>query len=103
MLSRNTLAPKVNPGSAGVRMALAGRTGQAAPISAARVAVSSRTSAGACSCSASATISTAAVPSQTADRPLCRLVQRRACARPAWSAKITSPTAGDSVSPANVR
>ena len=60
-------------------------------------------SAGAESCSASATIRAVAVESRTADRPLWRFVQRRAWACPAWSAKITSPAAGCSISPAKVR
>ena len=66
---------------------------QAARISAPRAAVSSGMSAGAESCSPSATIRARVVESRTADRPLCRFVQRRACACPAASAKITSPTA----------
>ncbi len=55
------------------------------------------------SCIASATISTDRVSPRTAERPLCRLVQRRACARSALSAKITSRGSGCSVSPAKVR
>jgi hypothetical protein len=49
---------------------------------AASAAVSRATSPAAESCSASATIRTALVDSRTAEWPLCRLVQRRACARP---------------------
>ena len=84
-------------------MAARGVTGQAAWISAVRAATSPAMPAGAESCSASATIRARVVPSRTADRPLCRFVQRRACACPAPSAKITSPGAGCSTSPAKVR
>ena len=89
-------------GSAAVSTAADGATDQAACSSAASTVRSSATSRGASSCSASATTSTAAVEPRTADRPLCRFVQRRACACPAPSAKITSPAAGCSTSPAKV-
>ena len=76
---------------------------QALAIPAARVSMSSGMVVAAPSCWASATIRTVLVAGETADRPLCRFVQRRACACPAWSAKITSPGAGCSTSPPNVR
>ena len=65
--------------------------------------MSSRTSDGAESCIASATIRAAVVETWTADQPLCRFVHRRACTRRAASEKITSPGDGCSVSPENVR
>jgi hypothetical protein len=52
-------------------------------------------------CIASATINTRVVSSRTAEYLLCRFVQRRACALPAASAKITSRGWGFSVSPEN--
>jgi hypothetical protein len=76
---------------------------QVLAISVVRVSMSSGMVLAAPSCRASATIRTVLVAGETADRPLCRLVQRRACACPAWSAKITSPGAGCSTSPPNVR
>jgi hypothetical protein len=93
----------VNPGEAAVRTAADGLTDQAALSSAPRTSVSWEMSSGALSCSASATIRTLPVESRTADAPLCLFVQRRACACPARSAKITSPAAGCSTSPAKVR
>jgi hypothetical protein len=84
-------------------MAVCGVIDQASWISAVRAATSSAMLAGAESCNASATIRARVVESRTADRPLCRFVQRRAWACPAPSAKITSPGAGCSISPAKVR
>src|SRR5215470_8341154 len=81
-------APNVKEGSAAVRGAVRGAVaGQRALISVARVAVRSGMSGAAPSWRAAATMRTAVVASRTADRPLWRLVQRRAWARRAWSAK----------------
>src|SRR5262249_17790607 len=69
-------------GGGGVGRAVGGGGGgQGGPISVARVSVRLDMVAAAPSCRASATIRTALVASRTAERPLWRLVQRRACAR----------------------
>jgi hypothetical protein len=73
----------VKRGVAAVRTAVWGGIVQVLEISAVRVLTSSGTSDRARSCRASATIRTAPVAGDTAERPLCRLVQRRACACPA--------------------
>ena len=89
-------------GAALVSIATAGPADQTSASSPAMAAVSSVMSAAAEGCSASATINVAVVSLRTADSPLCRFVHRRACARPASSAKITSRTPGCSTSPENV-
>ena len=82
-----------------------GRAGQPKPTQEAEHALLTRT--GSLALAALAYSRAAGLRSEreagSADRPLCRFVQRRACARPASSAKITSPAAGCSVSPPNVR
>jgi hypothetical protein len=77
-----------------LRTAAVGVIPQTAPSSSAAAAMSSGTSEDAEACMASATINAAVVEPWTADRPLCRFVQRRACARLAWSEKMTSPASG---------
>jgi peptidoglycan/xylan/chitin deacetylase (PgdA/CDA1 family) len=95
--------PKVKRGEDWLSTAAAGVTDQTAASSPAMAAVSCGTSDDAESCIASATIRAAAVEAWTADRPLCRFVHRRACTRPARSAKMTSWRPGCSTWPENVR
>ena len=77
-----------------VSTAVCGVVDQRPFSSSAIAAMSSGVSAAAVSCMASATTRTVAVASWTAESPLCRLVHRRACTCPAWSAKITSRGSG---------
>ena len=90
-------------GLAALRTADFVAAGQVAVSSASSVVMRLRMSSPPVSCMASATISTVVVPGWTADLPLYRFVQRRACAFPAASAKITSPGRGCSVSPEKAR
>src|SRR2546430_951059 len=84
-------------------MAVWGVVGQVLAIAVVRASMSSGMVVAAPSCRASATIRTVLVAGETADRPLCRLVQRRAGARPAPSAKNTPPGGGGSAPPPHRR
>src|SRR2546430_16586161 len=75
-------------------MAVWGVVGQVLAIAVVRASMSSGMVVAAPSCRASATIRTVLVAGETAERPLCRLVQRRGRGRPRPAGENTPPGGG---------